>query len=82
VSEDLIAEGRVTVNGEVAVLGRRVDPENDLIEVDGAPVGAKADLVYYLLNKKAGVVTTARCPLSRVSFPSAASTPKPRASCS
>lgn len=60
VSEDLIAEGRVTVNGEVAVLGRRVDPEHDLIEVDGAPVGAKADLVYYLLNKMAGVVTTAR----------------------
>jgi len=60
VSEDLIAEGRVTVNGDVAVLGRRVDPENDLIEVDGAPVGAKADLVYYLINKKAGVVTTAR----------------------
>jgi len=60
VSEDLIAEGRVTVNGEVAVLGRRVDAERDLIEVDGAPVGAKADLVYYLLNKRAGVVTTAR----------------------
>ncbi len=60
VSEDLIADGRVTVNGEVAVLGRRVDPEHDLIEVDGAPVGAKADLVYYLLNKPAGVVTTAR----------------------
>lgn len=60
VSEGLISEGRVTVNGEVAVLGRRVDPEHDLIEVDGAPVGAKADLVYYLLNKRAGVVTTAR----------------------
>ena len=60
VAEDLISAGRVTVNGEVAVLGRRVDPENDLIEVDGAPVGARADLVYYLLNKRAGVVTTAR----------------------
>ena len=60
VAEDLIGAGRVTVNGEVAILGRRVDPENDLIEVDGAPVGARADLVYYLLNKRAGVVTTAR----------------------
>ena len=60
VAEDLISAGRVTVNGEVAILGRRVDPENDLIEVDGAPVGARADLVYYLLNKRAGVVTTAR----------------------
>ncbi len=37
VCEDLIAAGRVTVNGEVAILGRRVDPEHDLVEVDGAP---------------------------------------------
>ncbi len=59
-SEDLIAAGRVTVNGEVAVLGRRVDPEIDLIEVDGAPVGVRPGLVYYLLNKPAGVVTTAK----------------------
>ncbi len=35
VCEDLIAEGRVTVNGEVAVLGRRVDPDADHVEVDG-----------------------------------------------
>lgn len=60
VSEDLIAAGRVTVNGEVAVLGRRVDAGNDLIEVDGAPVGAKPGLVHYLLNKPRGVVTTAK----------------------
>ena len=60
VCEDLIAAGRVTVNGEVAVLGRRVDPDVDVVEVDGAPVGTKADLVHYLLNKPAGVVTTAR----------------------
>ena len=42
------------------MLGRRVDPENDLVEVDGAPVGAKPGLVHYLLNKPAGVVTTAK----------------------
>ena len=58
--EELIAAGRVTVNGDVAVLGRRVDPSADLIEVDGAPVGVRPDAVYYLLNKPAGVVTTAR----------------------
>ena len=50
----LIAAGRVTVNGEVAVLGRRVDPDVDLVEVDGAPVGTKPGLVHYLLNKPAG----------------------------
>lgn len=58
--EDLIAEGRVSVNGEIAELGRRVDAETDLIEVDGAPVGVKPGLVYYLLNKPAGVITTAK----------------------
>lgn len=59
VCEDLIAEGRVTVNGEVAELGRRVDPVADVIEVDGGLVPTAPGLVYYLLNKPAGVVTTA-----------------------
>jgi len=60
VCEDLIAAGRVTVNGEVAVLGRRVDADSDRIEVDGAPIGVRPGLVYYLLNKPVGVVTTSR----------------------
>ena len=58
--EELIAAGRVTVNGDVAVLGRRVDVDRDRVEVDGAPIGVKPDLVYYLLNKPVGVVTTAK----------------------
>jgi 23S rRNA pseudouridine2605 synthase len=65
VCDDLIAERRVTVNGEVAVLGRRVDPEVDLIEVDGAPVASRAGLVHYVLNKPAGVVSTADDPQGR-----------------
>jgi 23S rRNA pseudouridine2605 synthase len=48
------------VNGQMAVLGRRVDAEHDLIEVDGAPVGVRPGLVYYLLNKPRGVVTTSK----------------------
>jgi 23S rRNA pseudouridine2605 synthase len=59
VCEDLIAEERVTVNGEVAELGRRVDVDTDRVEVDGVPVSTKTGLVYYLLNKPEGVVTTA-----------------------
>jgi 23S rRNA pseudouridine2605 synthase len=59
VCEELIAEGRVTVNGEVPVLGRRIDVEHDQVAVDGVPVGVRPDLVYYLLHKPAGVVTTA-----------------------
>ena len=65
VCEDLIAEGRVRVDGDTAVLGRRVDPETALIEVDGAPVGVRPDLVHYVLNKPAGVVTTADDPQGR-----------------
>jgi 23S rRNA pseudouridine2605 synthase len=57
--EDLIAAGRVVVNGEVAVLGRRIDVEHDVVEVDGVPLGVRPDLVYYLLNKPVGVITTA-----------------------
>ena len=59
VCEELIAAGRVRVNGEVAVLGRRVDPDTDRVEVDGVPIGTRPGLVYYLLNKPTGVVTTA-----------------------
>jgi 23S rRNA pseudouridine2605 synthase len=63
--EDLIAEERVRVNGEIAELGRRVDPDHDLVEVDGAPIGIRPGLVHYLLNKPAGVVTTASDPQGR-----------------
>ena len=62
VCEDLIAAGRVTVNGEVAVLGRRVDTEVDTVAVDGVTIGVRPDVVYYLLNKPTGVVTTASDP--------------------
>ncbi len=57
--EELIAEGRVTVDGEVARLGRRVDPDREVIEVDGALVPVRVGLVHYLLNKPPGVVSTA-----------------------
>jgi 23S rRNA pseudouridine2605 synthase len=59
VVEDMIADGRVVVNGDVAILGRRVDVERDTVEVDGVRVGVAPDLTYYLLNKPKGVVTTA-----------------------
>jgi 23S rRNA pseudouridine2605 synthase len=58
-NEMLIAEGRVTVNGEVAVLGRRVDPGRDRVALDGVPVVVDATVVHWMLNKPAGYVTTA-----------------------
>jgi len=63
--EELIAEGRVTVNGTVAELGARVDAAVDAVTVDGVPIGVAPGLVYYLLNKPAGVVTTAHDPQGR-----------------
>ena len=59
VCEELIADGRVTVNGEVPALGRRVDPDVDRVELDGVPLPIQPGLVYYLVNKPTGVVSTA-----------------------
>jgi 23S rRNA pseudouridine2605 synthase len=65
VCDDLIADGRVVVNGEIAELGRRIDAETDRVEVDGVAVSVRPGLVYYLLNKPSGVVTTADDPQGR-----------------
>jgi 23S rRNA pseudouridine2605 synthase len=64
-SEDLIKAGRVAVDGEVAGIGRRVDPEHAHITVDGVPVVVASDVVHWLLNKPAGYVTTASDPQGR-----------------
>jgi 23S rRNA pseudouridine2605 synthase len=63
--EELIAAGRVRVNGERATLGRRVEPSRDRIELDGAPLPVLPGLVHYLLNKPTGVVTTTDDPHGR-----------------
>jgi 23S rRNA pseudouridine2605 synthase len=63
--EELIADGAVTVNGAVAVLGQRVDPDADRIEVEGVLLSVARDLVHYVLNKPRGVVTTAKDPEGR-----------------
>jgi len=65
VCEDLIEAGRVTVDGKVAILGRRVDPDLAEVAVDGVPVSVRPGLVYYLLNKPRGVVVTAADPQGR-----------------
>jgi len=63
--EDMIIEGRVTIDGVVATVGDKVDPETARIEIDGALVPVAPGLVHYLLNKPAGVVTTASDPEGR-----------------
>src|SRR5690349_24579022 len=63
--EELIADGRVAVNGTVVELGARADVDADRVEVDGVPIGVRPGRVHYLLNKPAGVVTTASDPQGR-----------------
>ena len=57
--------GRVTVDGSPATLGQRIDPATARVELDGALVPVAPDLVYYLLNKPDGVITTADDPQGR-----------------
>ncbi|MEX2325069.1 MAG: pseudouridine synthase [Nitriliruptoraceae bacterium] len=64
-SEELIAQGRVTVNGEVASLGQKVDSASDVVAVDGERINVDPDRVYVVLNKPRGVVTTASDPQGR-----------------
>ena len=65
VCENLIEDGRVTINGVVATLGDKIDPSTARIEVDGGLAPVAPGLVHYLFNKPAGVVTTALDPQGR-----------------
>ena len=57
--EALITGGRVTVNDEVVrELGTRIDPELDVVSVDGVPVQLDVSKLYFVLNKPRGVVST------------------------
>jgi 23S rRNA pseudouridine2605 synthase len=65
-AEEIIAAGRVTLNGKVVVeQGTKADPERDVICVDGAPLKSRARLLYFLLNKPKGYVTTVSDPEGR-----------------
>lgn len=64
-SEVLISAGRVTINGRVAELGDRVDPDVDVVEVDGDRVIVDTTLHYLMLNKPRGVVSTTHDPEGR-----------------
>ncbi|MCI2242691.1 pseudouridine synthase [Adlercreutzia faecimuris] len=65
-AEELIAAGRVTVNGDVAdELGVKVDPDADAVAVDGAPVAPPREAVTLMLHKPAGYVTTMDDPQGR-----------------
>lgn len=65
-AEELIAAGRVTVNGaRVTEMGVKVDPAADVVAVDGAPVALPEENATFLLHKPAGYVTTMSDPQGR-----------------
>jgi 23S rRNA pseudouridine2605 synthase len=65
-AEAMIAEGRVTVNGQVMRMpGARVDPERDHVKVDGRHLKAKEPYAYLILNKPKGYVSSLSDPEGR-----------------
>lgn len=64
-AEALVANGRVTVNGSPAQVGQTVDPDRDLIMVDGNRIGAPAPTEWFVLYKPAGVITSRHDPEGR-----------------
>jgi 23S rRNA pseudouridine2605 synthase len=59
-AEELVAAGRVRIDGRRATVGEKVDPDTASIEVDGQPVGVGAARAYVALHKPAGVTSTTR----------------------
>ncbi|MEK6440819.1 MULTISPECIES: pseudouridine synthase [unclassified Pseudonocardia] len=58
-AEELIAAGRVSVDGKVVTeMGRRVDPQTAVVHVDGSRIQLRDDQVYLALNKPAGMLST------------------------
>jgi 23S rRNA pseudouridine2605 synthase len=60
--EELIAAGRVTVNGKVAILGNKADPAIDRIMVDRQPLKTPDEFIYIAINKPRGVLSTVSDP--------------------
>ncbi len=58
-AETYIAEGRVQVNGEVATIGAKIDPDADAVALDGAGI-IRDQKVYVVLHKPKGVITSAK----------------------
>ncbi len=64
-AEEMIIEGRVTVNGKVAAIGMKADPFHDRIKVDGKLLIKPEKKVYYVFNKPRGVMTSMSDPQGR-----------------
>ena len=56
-AEEYIGQGLVKVNGKIAKIGQKADPEKDVIEVDGKVIEARKEMLYYVMHKPVGVIT-------------------------
>jgi 23S rRNA pseudouridine2605 synthase len=63
--EEFISKGRVTVNGQVATLGMKADPQVDRVELDSKPVNMPEPLKYIAIYKPRGVISAAKSPEGR-----------------
>ena len=65
-AEELIVQGKVTVNGKIVTeLGTKIIPNRDIIEYNGKKLSVDDEYVYILLNKPIGYVTTAKDQFNR-----------------
>ena len=64
-AEEMIIEGRVSVNGKPAQLGMKVDPKKDFIKVDGKPVAVSGPKLYFAFHKPKAVMSTLEDPQGR-----------------
>jgi 23S rRNA pseudouridine2605 synthase len=64
-AEEIILQGRVTVNGQTAALGAKVSPESDAVAIDGKAVKADIKHVYLMLHKPEGYITTTKDQFNR-----------------
>ncbi|MCL2784213.1 MAG: rRNA pseudouridine synthase [Propionibacteriaceae bacterium] len=68
-AEEMIVDGRVEVNGHlVTELGTRVDPDRDVVRLDGARIPPQRNHLYFALNKPVGVISTLDDPQGRASL--------------
>ena len=64
-AEELIAQGKIRVNGRIASIGDKVDPKRDKVSVSGKTVVANNEKMYIMLHKPRGFVTTTKDELDR-----------------
>ena len=64
-AEELIALGKVKVNGHIAQIGMQIDPKRDKVTVKGKPVIPVKEKTYIMLHKPRGFVTTMQDELGR-----------------